>query len=56
MSCGVEQADEQEMDGSGEEEKPPERLYRPRHKSYKAAGGWMRTFSFLLVCIRLDCN
>ncbi|KAM9500375.1 voltage-dependent R-type calcium channel subunit alpha-1E-like isoform 2-T2 [Clarias gariepinus] len=37
MSCGVEQADEQEMDGSGEEEKPPERLYRPRHKSYKAA-------------------
>ncbi|KAF5900990.1 voltage-dependent R-type calcium channel subunit alpha-1E-like isoform X2, partial [Clarias magur] len=33
----VSMADEQEMDGSGEEEKPPERLYRPRHKSYKAA-------------------
>ncbi|XP_037402743.1 voltage-dependent R-type calcium channel subunit alpha-1E isoform X2 [Pygocentrus nattereri] len=30
-------ADEQEMNGLWEEEKPPERLYRPRHKSYKAA-------------------
>ncbi|KAK1797344.1 hypothetical protein P4O66_008713 [Electrophorus voltai] len=30
--------DEQEMNGLWEEETPPERLYRPRHKSYKAAG------------------
>ncbi|KAI5627196.1 voltage-dependent R-type calcium channel subunit alpha-1E isoform X2 [Silurus asotus] len=30
-------ADEQETDGLWEEEQPPERLYRPRHKSYKAA-------------------
>ncbi|XP_053485633.1 voltage-dependent R-type calcium channel subunit alpha-1E [Ictalurus furcatus] len=33
----VSMADEQEMDGLWEEEQPPERLYRPRHKSYKAA-------------------
>ncbi|TSR16031.1 Voltage-dependent R-type calcium channel subunit alpha-1E [Bagarius yarrelli] len=31
------QADEQETDGLWEEEQPPERFYRPRHKSYKAA-------------------
>ncbi|MCJ8731267.1 hypothetical protein PDJAM_G00197620 [Pangasius djambal] len=35
--CQVSVADEQEMDGLWEEEQPPERLYRPRHKSYKAA-------------------
>lgn len=49
MWCGVEQADEQEMDGLWEEEQPPERLYRPRHKSYKAAGGSTHIFSFSLA-------
>lgn len=41
----LEQADEQEMNGLWEKEKPPERLYRPRHKSYKAAGGFLSSMS-----------
>lgn len=46
VCCAVEQVDEQEMGGSWEEEQPPERLYRPRHKSYKAAGGLTFQFFF----------
>uniref|UniRef100_A0A8B9RM96 Voltage-dependent calcium channel type A subunit alpha-1 n=1 Tax=Astyanax mexicanus TaxID=7994 RepID=A0A8B9RM96_ASTMX len=46
LLTGVEQAEEQEMNGMWKEEQPPERFYRPRHKSYKAAG----QFTSILSC------
>lgn len=38
MKRSVSTVADERLNGLWQEEKSPERLYRPRHKSYKAAG------------------
>lgn len=44
-------AADQRVNGLWQEEKSPERVYRPRHKSYKAAGQSCSPLIITSVCV-----
>lgn len=55
MKRSVSTVADQRANGLWQEEKSPERVYRPRHKSYKAAGQWNISV-VVVVFIQQECK
>lgn len=55
MKRSVSIVGDERVNGVWEEEKSPERLYRPRHKSYKAAG-WSADLLLPRLCVWFNSN